>query len=202
MGIKVGAVGVIRSVFGWRKLQLLGGLLIGISAAFQLGIHNAYVAVPLGALGIGLVLSLLLKRVGALWMGTVFGLDFGVKVFLGRSALLYVDTPVAFMETFLYVIGGVLVVLSTIPALLAGKGPEPSSISAWRIGVGSLLLVVSVIVASLVAGEVLGNESTQAGDVKITAADFVLTPSKISHEPGIIPKKISDNHGPIAMHVH
>jgi hypothetical protein len=143
--------------FGWRRLQILGALIVALSSVVHLLLGGDAPLVSLLVVTvfplIGLVLVRFARRVGVIWLG-VFGLLIAVVGALILTDIANVAEARGLVPASMLAVGGLIAAASAIPAFRGPRAPDTGSPAAGWLAVAAVVLLVLVSAGSIVARSV------------------------------------------------
>jgi plastocyanin len=171
--------------FGWRRLQMLGGIsVLGsllLSMAIALSVEPFLLSMGAPFL-IGLLVMLRWPRVGAIWLGvSSLGLLLFSEPFLAE-ALAHPESLADFIPLLVFT-GSLLVgTVAAIPSFRQGSAPSVASKLPRAIAVGAAAVIVVGSIVGIVAFAGTESVPAQAGDIRVVTEDLEFDPAGISAE--------------------
>ena len=172
--------------FGWVNLMALGGAILLLAPVVPAiaGAFDPLFAILLAPVLVGLVLIRFARKAGIIWLGVVSLVLLVMNAGFIPDALMHPESPADFVPVSMLTAGGLIAVISTVPAFRSARGGESGS-RFPRIAAGAAVALVAAAVAgSLAARQMVTSDVPVSGSIVVTQENFAFGPGTIVAQSG------------------
>lgn len=181
--------------FGWVNLMALGAAILLIAPVIPMIAEgfDPFFAILIAPPLVGLILLRLARKVGIIWLGVVSLALLLMNAGFIPDALMHPESPADFVPVSMLTAGGLIAVVSTIPAFRAALGRDSDS-RFPKVAAGvAVVLVAAAVAGSLAARQMVTSDARGSGSIAVTQENFAFGPRTISAQSGEVTLFVTNN---------
>lgn len=172
--------------FGWVNLMALGGAIALMAPVVPaiVGGFDPLFAILLAPVLVGLVLVRFARKAGIIWLGVVSLVLLVMNAGFIPDALMHPESPADFVPVTMLTAGGLITVISTIPAFRSTRGHQSGSGFPSIAARAAVALVAAAVAGSLAARQMVTSDVPVSGSIVVTQERFAFGPETIVAQSG------------------